>query len=226
MSRVISPVSAKPYGLANVCRVWRGARSSVYRHQAPLPDTPPGRRGPVGPMPDDDLTAIRAVLLEPIHQGVRRNFGGFAKGVAGGLAVRHDDGSQTSSEQLVFRGAVESLLARVLGRSSATMSCGGIPPRAASKRRQFPCHPTVRASSSPLAPSGSRGRETTSSIVSIRPPIRSLRQSTSIPIRVPWPRERDLCGLTMKATAPYNELTVRAATLLRLSKPVPLVRAP
>ena len=69
MSHVTSPVSGKPYGLANVCRVWRIARSNVYRHQAPPPDTPPGRRGPVGPMPDDDLTAaIRAVLAaSPFH---------------------------------------------------------------------------------------------------------------------------------------------------------------
>ena len=32
MSRVISPVTGKPYGLAAVCRVWRLARSGVYRH--------------------------------------------------------------------------------------------------------------------------------------------------------------------------------------------------
>ena len=202
MSRATSPVSGKPYGLATVCRVWRLARSGVYRHQAPPPDTPPARRGPRGPMSDDDLTtAIRAVLeatpfhgeghrkvwarlrfagtrtslrrvlrlmrendllapgrvgsprgprnhdgtiipdtvdtlwgtdltttftaegqaavfiavdhftaecvgihassratrfeaLEPIRQGVRRSFGGFAEDIAHGLAVRHDHGSQ------------------------------------------------------------------------------------------------------------------------------------
>ena len=33
MSRVISPVTGKPYGLAAVCRVWRLARSGVYRHR-------------------------------------------------------------------------------------------------------------------------------------------------------------------------------------------------
>ena len=32
MSRAISPVTGKPYGLAAVCRVWRLARSGVYRH--------------------------------------------------------------------------------------------------------------------------------------------------------------------------------------------------
>ena len=35
MSRVISPVTGKPYGLAAVCRVWRLARSGVYRHLSP-----------------------------------------------------------------------------------------------------------------------------------------------------------------------------------------------
>jgi hypothetical protein len=32
MSRTISLVTGKPYGLAAVCRVWRLARSGVYRH--------------------------------------------------------------------------------------------------------------------------------------------------------------------------------------------------
>ena len=206
MSRATSPASGRPYGLAAVCRVWRLARSGVYRHLAPPPDTTPKRRGPTGAMSDDDLTAaIRAVLaaspfhgqghrkvwarlrcagtrtslrrdlrlmrqndllapgrvgsprgprnhdgtiipetvntmwgtdltttftggtptavfiavdhftaecvdihasaratrfeaLEPIRQGVRRHFGGFAKGIAHGLAVRHDHGSQYMSD--------------------------------------------------------------------------------------------------------------------------------
>jgi putative transposase len=206
MSRAVSAVSGKPYGLAAVCRVWRLARSGVYRQQSPPSNTPPGRRGPVGPMSDAALTAaIRGVLaaspfhgeghrkvwarlrhggtrtslrrvlrlmrendllaprragsprgprnhdgtiipetvdtmwgtdltttftgegqaavfiavdhftaecvgihassratrfeaLEPIRQGVRRHFGGFAKNIAHGLAVRHDHGSQSMSE--------------------------------------------------------------------------------------------------------------------------------
>ena len=220
MSRATSPVSGKPYGLATVCRVWRLARSGVYRHQAPPPDSPPARRGPRGPMSDDDLTsAIRAVLeatpfhgeghrkvwarlrfagtrtslrrvlrlmrendllapwrvgsprgprnhdgtiipdtvdtmwgtdltttftaegqaavfiavdhftaecvgihassratrfeaLEPIRQGVRRSFGGFAKDIAHGLAVRHDHGSQYMShhfqKEIAFLGIESS----------------------------------------------------------------------------------------------------------------------
>src|SRR5271166_2809120 len=42
--------------------------------------------------------ATRFEALEPIRQGVRRHFGGFAKGIAGGLAVRHDHGSQYMSD--------------------------------------------------------------------------------------------------------------------------------
>ena len=197
MSRAVSPVSGRPYGLAAVCRAWRLARSNVYRRRAPAVSVP-RRPGPMGPMPDAGLLAeIRAVLaaspfhgsghrkvwarlrfagirtskrrvlrlmrehdllapsrtgpsrgprahdgtiipatvdtmwgtdltttitgegqvavfvavdhcsaecvglhaahratrfeaLEPIRQGVRRHFGGFAKDVASGLAVRHD----------------------------------------------------------------------------------------------------------------------------------------
>jgi putative transposase len=206
MSRAVSPSGGKPYGLARVCRVWRAARSTVYRHRAPPREAPPRRPGPVGPMPDAGLVAaIRAVLaaspfhgegrrkvwarlrfagvrtskrrvlrlmgahgllapsrvgsprgprahdgtivpetvdtlwgtdltttwtgegqaavfvaidhcsagcvgihaalqanrfeaLEPIRQGVRRCFGAFAQGVAAGLAVRHDHGSQYMSD--------------------------------------------------------------------------------------------------------------------------------
>ena len=206
MSRTVSPISGKPYGLAVVCRVWRLARSGIYRHRAPSPATSPQRRGPAGPMSDEALTsAIRAVIvaspfhgeghrkvwarlrhggirtslrrvlrlmrahdllapsrvgsargprshdgtiipetmdtmwgtdltttftgegqaavfiaidhcsaecvgihahvraprfqaLEPIRQGVRQRFGGFAKDVARGLAIRHDHGSQYMSD--------------------------------------------------------------------------------------------------------------------------------
>ena len=69
MSRTVSPVSGGPYGLAAVCRVWRLARSGVYRHRAPPSPAPPRRPGPVGPMPDAALLdAIRAVLTaSPFH---------------------------------------------------------------------------------------------------------------------------------------------------------------
>jgi putative transposase len=69
VSRAVSPVSGRPYGLAAVCRAWRVARSTVYRHRAPAPSIPPRRPGPTGPMPDADLVAaIRAVLVaSPFH---------------------------------------------------------------------------------------------------------------------------------------------------------------
>jgi transposase InsO family protein len=44
------------------------------------------------------LRATRFEALEPIRQGVRRHFGGFAQGIAAGLAVRHDHGSQYMSD--------------------------------------------------------------------------------------------------------------------------------
>ena len=71
MSRMVSPVSGRPYGLAAVCRVWRRARSGVYRHRAALgPSTPPRRPGPVGAMPDAALVdAIRAVLAATRSMG-------------------------------------------------------------------------------------------------------------------------------------------------------------
>lgn len=69
MSRKVSPVSGKPYGLAAVCRAWRLARSTVYRQCAPAAPTLPRRPGPVGPMPDAALLqVIRAVLAaSPSH---------------------------------------------------------------------------------------------------------------------------------------------------------------
>ena len=69
MSQSLSPISGRRYGLATVCRVWRLARSGVYRHLTSLPSTPPGRPGPVGAMPDVALlAAIRAVLVaSPFH---------------------------------------------------------------------------------------------------------------------------------------------------------------
>ena len=45
--------------------------------------------------------------LEPIRQGVRACFGAFAEGVASGLALRHDHGSQYVADdfqrELAFR---------------------------------------------------------------------------------------------------------------------------
>src|SRR6201993_5249667 len=64
MSKVASPVTGKPYGLAAVCRAWRIARSGIYRHR-----TAPRRRGPMGALSDAALAAaIKAVLAaSPFH---------------------------------------------------------------------------------------------------------------------------------------------------------------
>ena len=220
MSRTVSPVSGRPYGLAAVCRAWRAPRATVYRRRVPPLPQPLQRPGPVGPMPDAALlVAIRAVVaaspfhgeghrkiwarlrivgvrtskrrvlrlmrendllapsrvgtprgprshdgtiipetvdtmwgtdltttiigegqvavfiaidhcsaecvgihaaqratrfeaLEPIRQGVRDHFGGFARNIARGLAVRHDHGSQYMADafqnELAFLGIESS----------------------------------------------------------------------------------------------------------------------
>jgi len=65
MSKVASPVTGKPYGLAAVSRAWRIARSGIYRHRTP-PSSAPRRRGPTGALSDAALAAaIKAVLAAP-----------------------------------------------------------------------------------------------------------------------------------------------------------------
>ena len=58
------------------------------------------------------LRATRFEALEPIRQGVRRHFGAFAKGIARGLALRHDHGSQYMADdfqkELRFLGITSS----------------------------------------------------------------------------------------------------------------------
>jgi putative transposase len=59
-----------------------------------------------------DRHATRFQALEPIRQGVRQRFGGFAKDAARGLSVRHDHGSQYMSDafqsELCFLGIENS----------------------------------------------------------------------------------------------------------------------
>ena len=77
MSAVVSTFAGRRYGLARVCRVWRVARSGVYRlrRAAAAPPAPRRRPGPAGPMPDGALVeAIRRVLADsPFHgEGYRK----------------------------------------------------------------------------------------------------------------------------------------------------------
>jgi hypothetical protein len=51
MSRVISPVTVRPYGITAVCRAWRMPRATVYRRRAPAPQVTrlrPGQGADVG----------------------------------------------------------------------------------------------------------------------------------------------------------------------------------
>lgn len=54
----------------------------------------------------------RFEALEPIRQGMRHSFGAFGKGVASGLTLRHDHGSQFISEdfqrEIAFLGIKDS----------------------------------------------------------------------------------------------------------------------
>jgi putative transposase len=77
MSRTHSPSATRPYGLAQVCRIWRCGRSTVYRHrQAEAGPSPPRRRpGPQGPMPDAALAEriVRLLADSPFHgEGYRK----------------------------------------------------------------------------------------------------------------------------------------------------------
>ena len=56
--------------------------------------------------------ATRFEALEPIRQGVREHFGGFARSIASGLVLRHDHGSQYVSDafqrEIAFLGIANS----------------------------------------------------------------------------------------------------------------------
>ena len=70
MSRRLSPSTGSRYGMVQICRVWRMARSTVYAHRAEAPA--PGKRGPKTLFSDDELlTQIRTVLDEAERLGIR-----------------------------------------------------------------------------------------------------------------------------------------------------------
>ena len=76
MSGAQSIATRRAYGVQRVCRVWHGARSSVYA----------AKHG------------TRFGALEPIRQGMRERFGGIGDGGARGLRLRHDHGSNDRAD--------------------------------------------------------------------------------------------------------------------------------
>ena len=90
MSRTASTTSGKPYGVARVCRIWRAARATLYRHRRPQPAEPPRRCGPAGPMLDVVLIErIRTILSDsPFHGEGHRKVGARLR-VAGVRTSRH-----------------------------------------------------------------------------------------------------------------------------------------
>ena len=80
MSLVVSTSEKKPYGVKRVCEAWRMSSSTVHRHLKEASETsgdrPPRRRpGPVGAMPDANLTEAIEQVVEgsPFHgEGYRK----------------------------------------------------------------------------------------------------------------------------------------------------------
>jgi putative transposase len=81
--------------------------------------------------------ATRFEALEPIRQGVRQHFRGFAKDIARGLAVRHDHGSQYMSD--AFQGELRFLGTRVRPHSSAPPRAMAVPNASFARRRRTCC---------------------------------------------------------------------------------------
>ena len=129
MSQTLSPSSARCYGLARVARGWKVSRASVYRS---LKETPPNtiarRPGPVGACSDTELAdhIRRQIAASRLHgegyrklwarlrfgagagaPGVHRCFGSISPGVARGLMLRHDHGSNYMSGD--FQDEIECL---------------------------------------------------------------------------------------------------------------------
>ena len=83
MSRMLSPSSGKAYGLARVCRIWRSARASVYRHRHPEP----ARQKPGSRRPDAGCGPAGTDPWRPLRQPLpwRRSPEGLARLLIGGI---------------------------------------------------------------------------------------------------------------------------------------------
>lgn len=70
MSRTLSPSTSRPYGLAQVARIWRLSRATVYRHRTIGPTAISRCPGPRGPCPDAELVEhIRQQILASRFHG-------------------------------------------------------------------------------------------------------------------------------------------------------------
>lgn len=70
--QITSTATNRPFTTAQVCRVWKVPRSTVYAHRDPqeADRAAARRRGPTGPCPDDELLErIRAVVKASPFQG-------------------------------------------------------------------------------------------------------------------------------------------------------------
>jgi transposase InsO family protein len=129
--------------------------------------------------------ATRFEALEPIRQGVRAGFGAFAEGIANGLKLRHNHGSQYVAHdfqaELAFLGIAPSpafvrepegngcaeRFIRTLKENRKTCSgCGASPPSRSCARRSTP-------SRTPTTGPGS------SSATATRPPLPSEQRSST-----------------------------------------------
>jgi putative transposase len=69
VSQALSVSTGKRYGLARVCRVWEIPRSTLYSQRC-SPEVGAGRRGPTGPMSDQELVQqMRSVLAGSSFHG-------------------------------------------------------------------------------------------------------------------------------------------------------------
>jgi transposase InsO family protein len=73
------------------------------------------------------IRGSRLEALEPIRQGVRQQFGGFDQGVADGLTLRHDHGSQYTSRH--FQEELRFLGIRSSASFVAEPECNGVAER-------------------------------------------------------------------------------------------------